>query len=1305
MKTRSSNALLPSLILLFSISASGSDKAPDERPLLTTVRAVRSLSPDEAARPYPVRLRGTVTFCDNDWQALYVEDGSGGINVEMNKMNPQLRTGQMVEVEGISTQGSFLPVVSQATVRVLGPGKLAPAHAVPIEKVDPLRHDGTRMRFRVLVQNAFRELNYTVLDAHEGRTRIHLRVKGLSPAEAAALVDSKIEVEGVLDIITDSARHPIGLTLWVPGERYITVMEGARTSPWETPITPIAVLEESWKTAPPVHRIRIQGTMMPGHGENTLRIRDRTGVITAEPLFARPITPGDEVDLVGFADLGSPQPRIINATYLRIKAHAIQSSEEKGLPLVTEISRIRNMDPHEAGRGYPVKIRGVLTLHNPQLSMTFIQDKSDAIYVQSFDPLLHLEEGSEYEVEGFTAPGDFSPIIVKPRFRIVGKRPLPRAEPVTLEQLATGRYDCLRVQISGIVRAMQQVGNRWRLDLFDGRRAVQVWAPYMPESKPSLLQDSWIAVDGVCSIQTSSWGTISGFRVNAASHEALRVVKPAEFAPFSAPLRRIRDIFRSQDKTRTSHRVRIEGTLLHQQPGTALYVRDSSGSIAVPIDTIVPANHNDIIAVSGYPVAGEPSPSLQNVMVKRLSTGPPSTPYVLPDSEAFDGNLHGDLVRIRAKLLNQWQGIDADFFLLQDVRNPAVVFEAFFENRQGGSPSKQIRNGSELEVTGIYLLKTKAAGKSRFQLLLRTADDVQLIRSAPWWTREHLYWALAILFLLILSASAWAAMLKKRVTRQTVIIRQRLETEAALEKKYRDLFEGSNDIVFACGKEGKLVSVNTAGSRILGYSRERLQQLEPERLLAPSSIPRISEWVEKKRKGIEAPHLELELIAEDGRKILVEVNADLILSGETMIGAQGIARDITERRQAEEALRASEERLRHAQKLEALGRLAGGIAHDFNNILSAIMGYAELSMEQTPPDHPVNANSEQILKASKRARDLVKQILAFSRKLKSERRPVFLQEIVDEAARLLKATLPSTLEMSTDVDGSCSPVLADPTQMHQIVLNLVTNAAHALGDRPGKIEIALAQAAVSAGVSNPCPELKDGDYICLSVSDTGPGIEPHIQKHIFDPYFTTNSVGKGSGLGLAVVQGIVESHGGGIMVISTPGNGACFQVYLPCCENPGRELPAPRSEDAEMTETPKGRILLVDDEEALVRLGQRALERKGYEVVCDTSSIRALETFATHPLQFDVVVTDQTMPGMTGILLAQEIWKIRPGMPVILTTGYSEQITSEKASDLGFQTLLNKPYTVAELARAIRHCGPPCAAANQNTGYEPSTLQ
>lgn len=348
MKTKLSNALLLALILLFSIFASGSDNAADERALLTTVRAVRSLSPDEAARPYSVRLRGTVTFCDNDWPVLYVEDGSGGINVEMNKMKQRLQTGQMVEVEGISTQGSFLPVVTQATVRVLGSGKLAPVHTIPLEKVDPLRHDGIRMRFQVLVQNAFRELNYTVLDAHEGRTRIHLRVKGLSSADAAALVDSRIEVEGVLDIITDSAGHPIGLTLWVPGEQYITVKDASRISPWQIPITPIAALEESWKTAPPVHRIRIQGTMMPGHGENTLRIRDRTGVITAEPLFARPITPGDEVDLVGFADLGSPQPRIINATYLRIKAHAIQSSEEKGLPLVTEISRIRNMDPHEA---------------------------------------------------------------------------------------------------------------------------------------------------------------------------------------------------------------------------------------------------------------------------------------------------------------------------------------------------------------------------------------------------------------------------------------------------------------------------------------------------------------------------------------------------------------------------------------------------------------------------------------------------------------------------------------------------------------------------------------------------------------------------------------------------------------------------------------------------------------------------------------------------------------------------------------------------------------------------------------------
>jgi len=380
-------------------------------------------------------------------------------------------------------------------------------------------------------------------------------------------------------------------------------------------------------------------------------------------------------------------------------------------------------------------------------------------------------------------------------------------------------------------------------------------------------------------------------------------------------------------------------------------------------------------------------------------------------------------------------------------------------------------------------------------------------------------------------------------------------------------------------------------------------------------------------------------------------------------------------------LRQSEERLRQSQKLESIGKLAGGIAHDFNNILSAILGYAELSASEISPEHPISDNLEQIIKAGKRARDVVQQILAFSRKLDQERKPIHLQAVIEEAMNLLRATLPTTIQIETIINPKCSPVMADSTQIHQVILNLATNAAHAMREG-GLLKIELEPVGPKGNFINRIPELDPGKYMRLSVSDTGPGIDPEIQKQIFEPYFTTKSVGEGSGLGLAVVHGIAQSHRGAITVTSTPGQGACFQVYLPCCE----EKPvAPTLQSPEIVRG-QGRILMVDDEEAIVALGRRSLAKLGYKVTGETSSVRALELLTNDPNQFDLVVTDQTMPQLTGTLLAQEIWRIRPDLPIIISTGYSEQFSQGKAASNGFHTLLHKPYTAAELARTIQQC-------------------
>ncbi|NNL76758.1 MAG: response regulator, partial [Desulfobacterales bacterium] len=392
-----------------------------------------------------------------------------------------------------------------------------------------------------------------------------------------------------------------------------------------------------------------------------------------------------------------------------------------------------------------------------------------------------------------------------------------------------------------------------------------------------------------------------------------------------------------------------------------------------------------------------------------------------------------------------------------------------------------------------------------------------------------------------------------------------------------------------------------------------------------------------------------------------------------------IASDITHLKSLEEERMQFEEKLQKAQKLEAIGTLAGGIAHDFNNILAAIMGFTEMSLENIEKDTTLYNNLQEVFRAGKRATDLVKQILSFSRQTEQQRKPVQANLIVKETLKFLRASLPTTIEVRQDI-RSDSIILADPTHIHQILMNICTNAGHAMRDKSGVLEVKLENIELDADFTSGHRDMKPGLYLNLTVSDTGQGMSPQVLGRIFDPFFTTKEPGEGTGMGLSAVHGIVGSHGGAITAYSKPGQGATFKVYLPIIEM-GQE-PEKRTEGPIPTGTEH--ILFVDDEPALVDLGKRILESLGYEVTTRTSSFEALQLFKAKPQSFDLVITDMTMPNMTGDDLAKELIQINPEIPVILCTGYSARINQEQAIAMGIRAFAYKPVLRKEIAKTIR---------------------
>jgi PAS domain S-box-containing protein len=523
-------------------------------------------------------------------------------------------------------------------------------------------------------------------------------------------------------------------------------------------------------------------------------------------------------------------------------------------------------------------------------------------------------------------------------------------------------------------------------------------------------------------------------------------------------------------------------------------------------------------------------------------------------------------------------------------------------------------------------------------------------------------------------------------------ITDRRRAEEALrdsEEKFKFLAEKMADIIWTVNRNFQTTYVSPSIEKILGFTPEERKRQTLEEMITPGSLNKVQmmflEELRRDEAGNADPDrlvtIEVEYYRKDGSTVWMENSVKAVRNNSGAIdGLYGVSRDITERKIAEEEKARLQAQLQQVQKMESMGTLAGGIAHDFNNILGIIVGNTELAMDDVPEWNPARRNLEEIRTASIRARDVVKQILAFSRKTPQKMKPVRIIPIIKESLKFLRSSIPTTIEIHQNISSESDTVLTDPTQINQVLINLCTNAVHAMGEKGGVLEVSLEDIELDAGSSMDYYDLSSGKYVRLTVNDTGHGIEPKILKRIFDPYFTTKGVGEGSGMGLSVVHGIVKRYGGGISVSSEPGKGTIFHVLFPCIE----DEPEPKVEIA--AEIPRGneRILFVDDEKAMIDAIQPMIERLGYKVTARTSSIEGLEAFRANPDRFDLVITDFTMPNMTGMELANELFKLRSEIPIILCTGYSDHINEEKAKRNGIRAFVMKPVVLDEIANTIR---------------------
>lgn len=512
---------------------------------------------------------------------------------------------------------------------------------------------------------------------------------------------------------------------------------------------------------------------------------------------------------------------------------------------------------------------------------------------------------------------------------------------------------------------------------------------------------------------------------------------------------------------------------------------------------------------------------------------------------------------------------------------------------------------------------------------------------------------------------------------------ERRQAEQALrtsEEQYRSIFSASVDGLALWDPDGRMVDANPAFWKMHGYSRSELLSLEPRQFVHADFYPRFEQFLRTFDSG-QPFHTEARDVRKDGSEFDVEVHGVLTqYRGHTHL--LSIVRNITQRKQAEYDRVRLEAQLRQAQKMEAIGHLTGGIAHDFNNILSSIMGYVVLAIERQAQlgDEKLANYLERANHSAQRARDLIQQMLTFSRGQRGEAMTLSLPPLVKESVKLLSSTLPSTVEMRMELDADLSPVRMDPVHIEQVLMNLCINARDAMAGS-GNITVKLRQAEDLCAVCSSCQQPLQGNFVELAVHDTGPGIAPAILERMFEPFFTTKQKGKGSGMGLSTVHGIIHEHRGHIVVDTAPGEGAAFRILLPPDDRNGTSETAAAIDvlHSERSRTLAGHVMVVDDDESVGELMQDLLETWGLRVTLTTSSLDAQTAFVRDPRQFDLVVTDHLMPGMTGLVLAQRFLNIRPDLPVILYTGFSDGRTEQQIEASGIRALLKKPVDFDEL--------------------------
>ena len=1243
---------------------------------ITSVAQFWSVPTTDFARGLPVQLEGVVLYEDPEWHLFFFQDDTGVSYFTPPDDLGGCKAGDRVRITGTTALVGTDRRITGMQVEVLGTASLGAAPTLPLHEFTNASPQALRVSLLGVVR-AVEPLDGNrarlILDIGAGRLQVFVR--RAAPEQLRPLLYDVVRVVGLRVPARQTSPERLPVELLAKDLEDVQLLRATPDDPFQAPLTTVANLLASANVQPPLSLHRIRGRAHDHVVGRSFMLDDGTGRIEVYSPQTLVLTNGSPVEVAGFPTRVGTNRLVLDEAVFRYTVPGWAGDAAVTNRLFDSIPDIRALTPEQAAVRSPVSLEAAVTYHDPNWGVLFVQQGDSGIYVQCAQPPPPLRPGDWVRIEGVTGPGGYAPIIEQAKVTLLGQGEPPPPVPARESVLFSGLLDSVWTEVRAQVHTARKVGPNLELELRTPRGGIQAWLQGWGD-RP--VPEEWIGlpvkVQGVVGSRFNALRQFTGVTLHIPGESFLEFLEPVPDDPWDRPVTPIRDLLTSRTTAQDLPRTKIRAVVTHVQTNGWTAVEDATGGLwlHLPDSGLEPGQEVEIL---GFATTRGAFPTLEHAVVRVVGRMPLPRPVRATAAALFTPELEGRRVQVEGTLVENQADLTRPYLLLDESGSLLHVY------LPADGSARRVRHwkpGSRVAVTGTCQLQADEWGRLRAVRLLTTSPaDLRLLAGPPVITRRHLAWIGAGTGLAALLALLWSFTLRRKVQAQTRLLEEQFKRELDLKQRYEDLFENAGDAVLFLDPEGRLSAVNRAAENVLGAARDQLRGRLLTDLLHPEDRPKALEALKTIREGGSCAPFETRLLPRNRKEPVLELHLQPVKRDGQLIGLECIGRDLSERRQLEV-------QLRQMQRLESVGQMAAGVAHDYNNILTVILGHTGMLLHEETLPTQFRDSIKEIQDAAARAANLTRQLLAFSRKQVMKAQPTNLNEVVSDMAKMLRRLLGEHIELVLQLDPSLSPIHADVAMLEQVIVNLAVNARDAMPDG-GTLTVRTETVEVTREQMEHWPDAIPGRHVRLTVTDTGIGMDAETLQHIFEPFFTTKPFGKGSGLGLSTVYGIVKQHNGWIEVESQPGQGSSFRVYFPALKAPAR-MAATLGDPAGRAPRGKETILAVEDEPALRLMLANGLRRLGYQVFAAANGQEALQIWEKHRDQIDLVITDMVMPGgMNGTDLVNRLRADRPRLRVIFSSGYSQELFGADLNQLP-GTFLPKPYTPTKLATAVRAC-------------------